>query len=942
MDPISTLFATLPGGKRRENERPVIGCRATRSGQLRGDGRRLAGRQFPAQDRECAIQFTDSIILSGRLWRGSGDHQRELAAREVRLGRRTRREFGKCAPIYGFEDLRQLAPNRRLSCTAEAGRKICEGRRDAMRRLEKHERARFARELRQALAALTSSGRQKTFETESCRGNRCNTERSGDGRGPGHAADFDACDRGGAHQLEARVRKQRRSGIAHENDVRACAQPLEDLGCAGPLIVRMQRDERAARADGCEQLTRAARVLCRDEIGFEQRRARPGSEISEVADGCRDDVESASLGSHYTAPVARSSRRHPARQRKALQLIMSFARTLLRALLALAFGLALAGCPSLGPRGEGPPTLERAERLERQGDAAAAARQYEALARGNAGSARVGLAQRAARAWLAARLPAEGERVLGEIQTEPHTPAQRIEQVLLQAEIALARGQGALAWQTLAALPEPVGSLAHGAFLDLRMRAAFASARPLEGVQAGLALERVAASAAERGAARARLLDALRDSAARGIQLAPAASADPLVRGWLEAGLLAASAARNPLGAPRALSAWSRHYPGHPATDLVRAELLGSASVGKPGFATATHVALLLPVSGRTGGPATSIRDGFLAAYYEDPVASRPRLRIYDTNEIGVEEAITRAAAGGATFIVGPLTREEVGLAADFAGARPPLLALNFLPAERSAPQSFHQFALSPEDEAREVAKHALASGQRRAVALVPAGDWGNRVLAAFREALLAGGGTLLAQASYDTLATDYSQAITQVLRLTDSRARHRRLEEILGTKLVFEPRRRGDLDFIFAPGPFGAARLMRPQLRFHYAGNIPTYATSDAWEPEGQGSRDMEGLLFPDMPWMLGSSELAVEVRNHVQAAWDGGGPPRNRLFAFGYDAYRLLGLLTGARPPGRDPATLDGLSGRLSVDDLGRVRRELDWAQLVEGQAQVVGAAD
>ena len=92
----------------------------------------------------------------------------------------------------------------------------------------------------------------------------------------------------------------------------------------------------------------------------------------------------------------------------------------------------------------------------------------------------------------------------------------------------------------------------------------------------------------------------------------------------------------------------------------------------------------------------------------------------------------------------------------------------------------------------------------------------------------------------------------------------------------------------------------MRPQLRFHFAGDIPTYATSDAFEPDPTANRDMDGLYFPDMPWMLGSP-LAESVRTAVREAWPSGGPRRNRLFAFGFDAFRLLEApiraLTGGR---------------------------------------------
>src|SRR5262249_13441229 len=156
----------------------------------------------------------------------------------------------------------------------------------------------------------------------------------------------------------------------------------------------------------------------------------------------------------------------------------------------------------------------------------------------------------------------------------------------------------------------------------------------------------------------------------------------------------------------------------------------------------------------------------------------------------------------------------------------------------------FYQYALSPEDEARLAARRVLEDGHRRGVALVPAGDWGTRVLGAFRQELIAGGGDLLATGLIEPGRTDFSDAITEVLRITDSMARHGRLESILGTKLQFEPRRRNDIEFIFSPAQASIERLLRPQLRFHYAGDIPTYATSDAFEPDLHANDDLDGLM--------------------------------------------------------------------------------------------------
>jgi len=597
-------------------------------------------------------------------------------------------------------------------------------------------------------------------------------------------------------------------------------------------------------------------------------------------------------------------------------------RTLGIALLALA--ATLSGCRSLTSEEAPPPTADRAEQLARQGDNAGAARVYEALAAEEGGSDRAQWQLRATRAWLAAHQPREAERVLGAV-AGPLAPALQLDQQLLRAEVALASGAALQAWQQLSAMKEPAGAAA-ARYLELRERAALACGQFADAVHAEAAAEHLYGTPAERHSHRAQLLDGLRAAVQHGAQLPPAAASDHLVRGWWELAGLAAQNERNPGSATAALQAWELRYPTHPGAELVRSELTGHARPAP----NAPHLALLLPLTGRQSAAASSIRDGFLTAYYVNPAQERPQLRIYDTGSAGVAETVTAATEAGAELIVGPLTREEVTAAAELKSPHPAMLALNFLPADHPVPQGFYQFALSPQEEARQVARRVLADGHRIGIALVPEGDWGNRVLTAFREELTAGGGTLLSALTFDGSGTNYGPAITEVLRIDDSNARYHRLESVLGTKLQFQPRRRTDISFIFAASPAPVERLLRPQLRFYFAGDVPTYATSDAFEPDPNANQDMDGIMFPDMPWMLGGG-LADSVRLVTHAAWPNGGPRRNRLFAFGFDAYRLAQALRGV--PAASPIAVEGLTGQLTLDPDRRVRRELEWAQLHDG---------
>ncbi|MGH8300631.1 MAG: penicillin-binding protein activator [Steroidobacteraceae bacterium] len=565
--------------------------------------------------------------------------------------------------------------------------------------------------------------------------------------------------------------------------------------------------------------------------------------------------------------------------------------------------------------------------LAHQGNAAGAAQMYEALAN-QGGAQRNGFALQAAQAFIAARRPDDASRAL-DLLAPPLSAGETFERSLIEVRVALLRRQAVQAWQLIGSIAVPHQAQMASRYFRLRQQVAFAAGHPAAGVEAEMELEHWLLNGSAVQQSRITLLDQLRDACERGVKIQPQAAENPVVRGWLDLAPLAAEAARNPMAATTELTAWLAAHPGHPATGAVRSELLGEQP--QP-LAAQAHMALLLPITGRAGPLAASVRDGFLTAYYQTPVQQRPIVRVYDTGaEQSVVDQIAAATQAGADIIVGPLMREGVSAAAADRMQRPPLLALNFLPEGEQAPPLFFQFALSPVEEARLVARRVLSEGHHLGVAIVPTGDWGSRVLSAFTQQLQSGGGTVLATTMIDTAEADYSDELKQVLGIDQSRARLDRLESLLGTHLQFVPRRREDIQFIFAPAPASIERLLQPQLRFFYAGDIATYATSDAFEPDPRDNQDLDGLNFPDMPWMLGSP-LADAVRSAASQAWPAGGPARGRLFAFGFDAYRLAEALR----ENKAPASLDlsGLTGELTLDPDGRIHRQLSWAQFHGGE--------
>ena len=592
----------------------------------------------------------------------------------------------------------------------------------------------------------------------------------------------------------------------------------------------------------------------------------------------------------------------------------------------LAAAVLLAGC-TLGPPLAVTPGGERAAAAARRGDHGGAASLYEQAAAQRSGQEQAALQLAAATEWLAAARGPEASRVLGAISA-PLTPEQTQRRRQLEAEAALISGHAQDAWQKINSVAEPAAADAAVRYLELRRRIAFAAARPLDAVRAEIAAERFVAGE-ERSQLRGALLKELKAARDRGVKLEPQASQDLTVRGWLELGAMAVSARSSSLTGAAEAAQWRARYPGHPATELLAQAL----SAPLAGAGSARRVALLLPLTGRASAAAATLRDGFQSAINLLPPELRPEVAVYDTGTLPVPDAIDQARGGGADVIVGPLTREEVTLAADVGTRGVPLLALNFLGADRSAPAGMYQFALSPEDEARDVATRLLAEGHKRGVAMAPVGDWGNRVLAAFQQQFVGGGGALLAQTSYDPAAHDYGADIRAAFGTNASEARLQRVQSIVGVRLGFEPRPRADIEFVFVAGQSTSVRLLRPQLRFYYAGDIGIYSTSDAYAPDaGESNQDLEGVIYPEMPWLLSGDDSIGEARALIDAAAGPAGAPRSRLYAFGYDACQLALAL---RASGHDPAGVDiaGLTGHLTVDAGGRVHRELTWARIHDG---------
>lgn len=604
--------------------------------------------------------------------------------------------------------------------------------------------------------------------------------------------------------------------------------------------------------------------------------------------------------------------------------------------LALVAVLGIASCTT--PTSQSTPPgadkqFARAEQLARDGKYLEAGQLYESMAGSASKELRDRLLLRASREYLLAGDTDKVKATLAKVSAS--LPTQDfVDRALISSELALQSKNPAKALKELESIPEPLPRDKAPNVLALRARAQFALNRPAEGVTTALQRERLLTNPQDIRTNQRLIWEGLQTSAAGNADFTAQPGSSTVVAGWLDLGRAALVAARNPFTAKTDLANWRNRYPTHPANTFLNEEVLPSLGVG---LDYPPQVALVLPLSGRQQAAGIAIRDGFMAALLQQDASRRPQVNIYDTVAMGGSTAYRRAIADGAQFIVGPLLKEDVAALATSSDVSVLTLALNQLPDGASPPPMLFQYALDPEDEARQVAHRVVADGRGRGLVLVPNNEWGQRVSRAFESELTSLGGSVAGVRYYDTSARDFTDPISKLLLIDESRARANAISSTLGQKFEFEPRRRSDAQFVFMGAYPAHGRSLRPTLRFFLADDLPVYATSDIFEPDTQANSDLDGVIFPDMPWVISPDAVSTELRNALSHYWPARARGRGRLYAFGFDAYRIVPLLKAGKFGSAN--AIPGMTGLLSIDERGRVRRDLDWARVTDGKPVPIG---
>jgi len=525
----------------------------------------------------------------------------------------------------------------------------------------------------------------------------------------------------------------------------------------------------------------------------------------------------------------------------------------------------------------------------------------------------------------------EAETILEGISAQNLPAGSHASYIVVKADIALSKFNGETALESLNRHSELILQQGQNA----QLRASLLRARSFELLDRHLdsARERIhlapLLSADNSHKNEAALWSALIKTPTQQLQQAATNSRNSDEQGWLSLALLEQTNKSNLDQQLAALQRWQQRWQQHPAALNLPQELalLDLIITERP-----SNIVLMLPLQGKNAIAGQAIRDGFMAAYYEAKAAGdqTPDIRIIDTSSNdGFRNIYTKASLQGADFIIGPLQKQHVQTLQDSGSLITPTLALNYGTEDISTEQ-LYQFGLSAEDEARQTAQKAWLSGHKTSLVLTPGSGWGQRIANSFTEQWQELGGTVLESAHFNA-EKDYSSAIEELFDLDASKQRAKRLRTILARNIEFTARRRSDVDFIFIVATPKQARQIKPTLAFHFAGNIPVYATSHIYSGTASPllDRDLDGVIFAETPWLL--SYHNNSVKQAIAANWPATAGRLGRLYALGVDAYQLyprIQLLSTNREN-----KLPGATGLLTLDASGRVVRTLEWAHINRG---------
>ncbi len=391
-------------------------------------------------------------------------------------------------------------------------------------------------------------------------------------------------------------------------------------------------------------------------------------------------------------------------------------------------------------------------------------------------------------------------------------------------------------------------------------------------------------------------------------------------------------------------------------SDLTTAQTPAQGTMQNPVTAPTTQPAPPAPAAtqapAETPAPATAEQPQPQTEQPEQQPATQPQavattsanpgaeLKIYDTSAQPLDQVLAQVQQDGASIVVGPLLKNNVE-ALMKSNTTLNVLALN-QPEQVQNRANICYFALSPEDEARDAARHIHEQGKQAPLLLIPRSTLGDRVANAFaQEWQTLGGGVVLQQkfGSAAELRAGVNGGAGIALNGSPVSASLPQQQSVTigGLTIPAPPTDAqisggGKVDSAYIVATPEEIAFIKPMIAMRNGSQSGATLYASSRSAQGTAGPDfrleMEGLQYSEIPMLAGSNPQLMQqalgaVRNDYSLA---------RLYAMGVDAWALANHFTQMRQvPGFE---LNGNTGDLTADQDCVINRKLSWLKYQQGQ--------
>lgn len=324
------------------------------------------------------------------------------------------------------------------------------------------------------------------------------------------------------------------------------------------------------------------------------------------------------------------------------------------------------------------------------------------------------------------------------------------------------------------------------------------------------------------------------------------------------------------------------------------------------------------------------------------PANPSAELKVYDTSAQSIDQIMAQVQKDGASIIIGPLLKENVKAAVKI-NTTLNMLALN-QPEDVQNQANVCYFALSPENEAADAARHIWQSGQRNPLVLIPRNSFGSRISKAFATAWQQLGGGVVLEQQFGSvnelkMSINRNSGITLTGRPVQASLPQQKSVTIGGLTIPAAPSdaditagTSGKVDAVYIVATQPELALLKPMITMGSGsrnGGAVLYASSrSAQGGTGPDFRlEMSGLQFSDIPMLSGGNNTLMQqalgsVNNDYSLA---------RLYAMGVDAWTLASHFSQIRQvPGYQ---VMGNTGNLTANSDCVIKRKLPWLMYQQG---------